>query len=128
VAYPQTFRPFQLEGICVGPRLQERIHQALLSGTLPPERGLTVNLAKGHVSAHDEERDDWIVHLVDTGNQTQTGGRVKRVAPWLDKETFMMTYGDGVCNVDLRRLVEFHRSHKKLATVTAVRPLPALAD
>jgi glucose-1-phosphate cytidylyltransferase len=84
--------------------------------------GFTVNLAKGHVEAHDQERDDWIVHLVDTGNQTQTGGRIKRCARWLHNEAFMMTYGDGVANVDLRKVIEFHGAHGKLATVTAVRP------
>jgi glucose-1-phosphate cytidylyltransferase len=83
---------------------------------------LTVHLAKGQATAHDKDREDWLVHLVDTGNQTQTGGRLKRLAELIGKEPFMMTYGDGVSNVDLKRLLEFHRSHKKLVTVTAVRP------
>lgn len=83
---------------------------------------LTLNLAKGQANAHDQEREDWTVHLVDTGNQTQTGGRIKRLGSLIGNETFMMTYGDGVSNVDLKRLLEFHRAHKKLATVTAVRP------
>lgn len=86
------------------------------------DSNLTVNLGKGRVEAHEREHEDWIVHMVDTGNQTQTGGRVKRLAHLLDNETFMMTYGDGVANVDLRKLLEFHRAHGKLATVTAVRP------
>src|SRR5262249_27526843 len=67
-------------------------------------------------------RDDWLVHLIDTGSDTQTGGRLKRLASRLEEGTFMATYGDGVADVDLRRLVDFHRSHGKLATVTAVRP------
>jgi glucose-1-phosphate cytidylyltransferase len=83
---------------------------------------LSVQLAKGQATAHDKDREDWLVHLVDTGSQTQTGGRLKRLASLIGQETFMMTYGDGVSNVDLKRLLEFHRSHKKLATVTAVRP------
>jgi glucose-1-phosphate cytidylyltransferase len=83
---------------------------------------LTVHLAKGRAEAHDQQREDWTVHLVDTGHQTQTGGRIKRLAALLDNETFLMTYGDGVSNVDLKRLLEFHRAHNKLATVTAVRP------
>jgi glucose-1-phosphate cytidylyltransferase len=63
------------------------------------------------------------VHLVDTGAATQTGGRVKRLERWLgDDETFMMTYGDGVANVDLGALRSFHESHGKLATITTVRP------
>ena len=83
---------------------------------------LTVQLGKGHVKAHDQDREDWTVHLVDAGDGTQTGGRIRRLANIISSETFMMTYGDGVSNVDLRRLLEFHRSHGKLATVTAVRP------
>ncbi len=83
---------------------------------------LSVQLAKGQATAHDKDREDWLVHLVDTGSQTQTGGRLKRLQGLIGQETFMMTYGDGVSNVDLKRLLEFHRSHKKLATVTAVRP------
>lgn len=86
------------------------------------ESNLTIHLGKGKVDAHDQEREDWIVHLVDTGTQTQTGGRVKRLAHLLDNETFMLTYGDGVSNVNLQKLLAFHRAHGKLATVTAVRP------
>jgi len=62
------------------------------------------------------------VHLVDTGVPTQTGGRLRRLWPFLRDETFMVTYGDGVSDVDLRALIQFHRSHGRLATVTGVRP------
>jgi len=82
----------------------------------------SIGFQTGTVDLHDGNRDDWLVHLVDTGLQTQTGGRIKRLQSWLQDETFMMTYGDGVADVDIRRLLEFHRSHGKLATVTAVRP------
>jgi glucose-1-phosphate cytidylyltransferase len=82
----------------------------------------TIDVAKGGVEVHDGDRDDWKVHLIDTGIDTQTGGRLKRLAPWLGDETFMLTYGDGVSDVSVRELLEFHRSHGKLATVTAVRP------
>ena len=82
----------------------------------------TIDVAKGGVEVHDGDRDDWKVHLIDTGIETQTGGRIKRLAPWLGGETFMLTYGDGVSDVSARELLEFHRSHGKLATVTAVRP------
>ena len=84
---------------------------------------LTVDLRKGAVEVHKGQGLDWRVHLVDTGTETQTGGRVKRLGAWLDEDdTFMLTYGDGVGNVDLKALVAFHKSHGKLATVTAVRP------
>ena len=83
---------------------------------------LTVRLARGEVQAHEVERDDWTITLVDTGQPTATGGRVKRLAEHLGRETFMLTWGDGVADVDLDKLLAFHRAHGKLATVTAVRP------
>lgn len=83
---------------------------------------LTVNLKNGQVTVHDGPTPDWVVELVDTGTPTQTGGRIKRLAPHLGNQTFMLTWGDGVSDVDLDALVAFHRSHGKLATVTAVRP------
>ena len=84
---------------------------------------VSVRLATGEVRVHDAAHPDWIVHLVDTGGSTQTGGRLKKLAGRLSPgETFMMTYGDGVADVDLAALLAFHRAHGKLATVTAVRP------
>lgn len=83
---------------------------------------LTIDLASGRTIIHDGNQPDWKVHLVDTGVHTQTGGRLKRVASWIGNETFMMTYGDGVADIDLHSLLDFHRSHGRLATVTAVRP------
>lgn len=84
---------------------------------------LTVSLREGRVHQHSAEREDWEISLVDTGQETATGGRIKRLAPWLGADgTFMLTWGDGVSNVDLNALLEFHRSHGKLATLTAVRP------
>ena len=83
---------------------------------------LTVSLASGGVEAHEGEREDWTVHLVDTGLGTQTGGRVKRLAEWLRGGTFMLTYGDGVADVNPADVLAFHKKHGKLATVTAVRP------
>ncbi len=82
----------------------------------------SIHLNNGRLDVHDGGRDDWTVHLVDTGSQTQTGGRIKRLAPWIGNEPFMMTYGDGVANIDIQDLLAFHRGHRKLATITAVRP------
>jgi glucose-1-phosphate cytidylyltransferase len=76
----------------------------------------------GKIEVHDGEREDWLIDLIDTGNDTQTGGRIKRLEHQLGEGAFMLTYGDGVADVPCRKLVEFHRSHGKLATVTAVRP------
>jgi glucose-1-phosphate cytidylyltransferase len=83
---------------------------------------MTVELGSRAVRRHEPERDAWTVHLVDTGQDTATGGRVGRLRKLLADGPFLLTYGDGVSDVDLRRLVEFHRSSGKLATVTAVRP------
>lgn len=84
---------------------------------------LTVNMQTGEITIMDGYKPDWTVELVDTGTQTMTGGRVKRLAKYLNNETFMMTYGDGVSDVNLDELLRFHYSHGKLATLTAVRPI-----
>jgi len=86
----------------------------------------TISLGKsGHKieyhGAHDEQ--DFRVSLVNTGAETMTGGRVRRVEPYVDGDTFMVTYGDGLADVDINKLLKFHASHGKLATVTAVRPV-----
>jgi len=83
---------------------------------------LTVETATGKVTAHGTDNPDWKVDLVDTGLTTLTGGRIKRLQPWVGDETFMLTWGDGVSDVDLDKLLAFHKSHGKLATMTAVRP------
>lgn len=82
----------------------------------------SLSLKNGKVKAHKGVRQDWKIHLVDTGLNTGTGGRVKRLKSWIGRQPFLMTYGDGVANVDIRKLIQFHRRHGKLATVTAVRP------
>jgi glucose-1-phosphate cytidylyltransferase len=83
---------------------------------------LKVSLKDGKVRVLEGEREDWTVSLVDTGVASMTGGRIKRLAPHVGSDTFMVTWGDGVADLDVRRLLEFHRAHGKLATVTAVRP------
>ncbi|HEV2035659.1 MAG TPA: glucose-1-phosphate cytidylyltransferase [Candidatus Dormibacteraeota bacterium] len=83
---------------------------------------LTISLGTGEVTIHNGERPDWIIHLIDTGPDTATGGRIKRLAHVLNNERFMLTYGDGVADVDVRKLVDHHIAQGKLGTVTAVRP------
>jgi glucose-1-phosphate cytidylyltransferase len=83
---------------------------------------LRVRTRTGGVERHDWHEEDWTVDLIETGQKTNTGGRIKRLAPYLGDGTFMVTWGDGVSTVDLRALLAFHRRHGKLATVTAVRP------
>jgi glucose-1-phosphate cytidylyltransferase len=83
---------------------------------------LTVDLSDGSVSSHENERLDWKIDLIDTGHDTGTAGRIAALRPFLGEETFMLTWGDGVSNVDIDALLEFHRSHGKLCTLTAARP------
>ena len=83
---------------------------------------LTLDLEEGHTEIHEGNQPHWKIHLIDTGIATQTGGRIKRLKEWIGNETFLMTYGDGVSNIDIDKLVAFHKSHGKLATVTAVHP------
>jgi glucose-1-phosphate cytidylyltransferase len=85
-------------------------------------QSISVQLKNGNVVVHDGDIEDWTVHLVDTGDNTQTGGRIKRLAPYIGNEPFMLTYGDGVSNINLNKLLDFHEKQGKLATLTAVRP------
>ena len=81
---------------------------------------ISIDLGNGQVVMHDRECEDWIVHLQNTGKDTNTGGRVKRLESHLNDGTFMITYGDGVCDLNLTDLLEFHRAHGRILTITAV--------
>ena len=83
---------------------------------------LTVDMKNGEVKHRGNNGLDWTVELIDTGLSTQTGGRIKRLAPYIGNERFMLTWGDGVSDINLSDLITFHESHGKLATMTAVRP------
>jgi glucose-1-phosphate cytidylyltransferase len=85
-------------------------------------RSLTIQLKTGGVIAHNRDGEDWTVHLLDTGIDTQTGGRIKRIAEFVGQEPFMLTYGDGVSNIDAAELLQFHQTQGGVATITAVRP------
>ena len=82
---------------------------------------ISIDLSSGKTTIHDGNQPNWKIHLVDTGLHTQTGGRLKRLRNWLkDQDSFLFTYGDGVTNLNIGALVQFHKSHGKLATVTTV--------
>jgi glucose-1-phosphate cytidylyltransferase len=83
---------------------------------------VTFDVANNRMEVHNKRAEPWRITLVDTGEETMTGGRLRRVRDFLDDETFCFTYGDGVGNVDITRLVAFHREEKVLATMTAVKP------
>lgn len=84
---------------------------------------ITIDMKENKVQAHSSASEPWKVTLVDTGLDTITGGRIKRIKKYVGNESFLMTYGDGIGRINIRELVRFHRKHKKLATVTAVQPL-----
>jgi|TARA_B110000503_G_scaffold35328_1_gene57743 glucose-1-phosphate cytidylyltransferase len=83
---------------------------------------VSVDLSNGNAMPHKSDHPDWTVHLIDTGLKTMTGGRIKRLKDFVGNETFMVTYADGLADIDINALLEFHRSHGKLATVTTVPP------
>ncbi len=106
--------------ICLGYKgyvIKEYFHHYFLH-----QSDVTIDLHENTVEYHNPKAEPWRVTLVDTGLHTLTGGRVKRVQEYLGNETFMVTYGDGVADIHIGELVEFHKKHKKLATVTAVQP------
>jgi glucose-1-phosphate cytidylyltransferase len=82
---------------------------------------VTFDMSNNTMEVHEQRSEPWRVTIVDTGEDTLTGGRIKRIAPYVDK-TFCLTYGDGVANVDIRASIAFHRAHGGLATLTAVQP------
>jgi glucose-1-phosphate cytidylyltransferase len=88
----------------------------------------TVDLTSGNVTPHQVDPVDWKVTLVNTGDTTMTGGRVKRMQSFIGNETCMLTYGDGVADIDLYALLAFHRSHGKMVTVSAVRPVARFGE
>lgn len=84
---------------------------------------LTVDTQTGQITRHHQpKQDNWTVNLVHTGNETQTGGRIKRLEPWLGDAPFFLTWGDGVSDININHLLDFHKRHGKLATVTTTRP------
>ena len=82
----------------------------------------TVDLSNGNILEHQQDPVDWKVTLVDTGLNSMTGGRIKRMRDFIGNESFLLTYGDGVANIDLDALVKYHKSHGKMVTVSAVHP------
>ena len=83
---------------------------------------VTISLRDNGVKVHTSHAESWNITLVDTGNETMTGGRIKRIQPHIGNETFMLTYGDGLSDVNIKDLVDYHHEHHKLCTVTTVQP------
>jgi len=83
---------------------------------------ITIDLSNNHIEVHNSESENWKITLVDTGRDTMTGGRIKRIQKYIGNDRFMLTYGDGLSDINLKALIDFHHSHGKLATVTSVKP------
>lgn len=106
--------------ICAG--YKQHIIKEWFSNYFLHNSDITFDFTTGenNVEIHEQHCEPWKVTVVDTGLDTMTGGRIKRIQKYVKDETFMMTYGDGVCDVDIRRLCDFHKSHGKIATLTSV--------
>jgi glucose-1-phosphate cytidylyltransferase len=83
---------------------------------------ITLSLKDNNLTFHENKTEQWKITLVDTGNESMTGGRLKRVKDFIKDDTFCMTYGDGLADVNIKQLIEFHKKHGRLATLTATRP------
>lgn len=83
---------------------------------------ITINTASGNLKVHNNNSEDWNVTLVDTGLESMTGARIKKAQNYIGDESFLLTYGDGVSDIDINKLIEFHQSHKGAVTITSVKP------
>ena len=83
---------------------------------------MTIDLNSNTIQYHKNKSEPWKITLIDTGENTMTGGRVKRAAPYIGNETFMLTYGDGIADININELIDFHKKHKKALTMTSVQP------
>lgn len=106
--------------ICLG--YKGHMIKEYFSNYFRDESDLTLDYISGSVQHHTNNVEPWQITLVNTGRDSMTGGRIKRIQPYIGNEPFMLTYGDGLCDLDYRKLLKFHQDHGKLATVTAVQP------
>ncbi len=106
--------------ICLG--YKGYLIKEYFSNYLLHQSDLTINLKDSSQKIHNNQAEPWTITLIDTGLKTATAGRIKRIRKYVEDKTFMLTYGDGVSDVNIKELVEYHRENKKYATVTAVQP------
>ena len=89
---------------------------------------ISLDLSNGKYKTHTNNSEDWNIHLIHTGLNTMTGGRIKKMREYIGNDTFFVTYGDGLSNVNLNKILDFHKSHKKLVTITAVHPVARFGE
>lgn len=118
----KIYAHFGVKDFCVALGYRSEIIKEYFANYRLRTNSARVHLGTGQIDIEAAEPLDWTVRLIETGAHTQTGGRVARLEKYLGNETFFLTYGDGVANVDIEALLAFHRSHGKIGTVCAVRP------
>ena len=106
--------------ICLG--YKQQVIKDFFSNYYLNNSDITFDMEKNDIIVHKTCSEPWKITLIDTGYNTMTGGRLKRIKDYIGNETFLMTYGDGVCDINIKDLVKYHKKHKKLATVTAIQP------
>ena len=106
--------------ICLG--YKQQVIKDFFSNYYLNNSDITFDMEKNDITVHKTCSEPWKITLIDTGYNTMTGGRLKRIKDYIGNETFLMTYGDGVCDINIKDLVKYHKKHKKLATVTAIQP------
>jgi glucose-1-phosphate cytidylyltransferase len=106
--------------ICLG--YKQQVIKEFFSNYYINNSDITFDMEKNDVIVHKTCSEPWKITLVDTGLYTMTGGRIKRIKDYIGNEPFMLTYGDGVCDINIKDLVKFHKKHKKMATITAIQP------
>ena len=118
----KTYAKFELKDFYIALGYKAKIIKEYFLNYRTLNSDFTVNLLSGSIDIHQQDAVDWKVNLVDTGINSMTGGRVKKMQNLIGDETFLLTYGDAVADINISELIKFHRNHGKMVTVTAVRP------
>jgi len=117
-----TYASFGTNEFCLAAGYKSEVIKEYFLNFYAINNDISIDLSNGKTVVHDGNQPNWKVHIIDTGLNTQTGGRLRRLRKWLEQDDiFMFTYGDGVADINLHSLLAFHRSHGKLATITTVR-------
>ena len=118
----KTYAKFELKDFYIALGYKAKIIKEFFLNYRTLNSDFTVNLLSGSIDIHQQDAVDWKVNLIDTGLNSMTGGRVKKMQNLIGNETFLLTYGDAVADINISELIKFHRNHGKMVTVTAVRP------
>ena len=118
----KTYAKFELKDFYIALGYKAKIIKEYFLNYRTLNSDFTVNLLSGSIDIHQQDAVDWKVNLIDTGLNSMTGGRVKKMQNLIGNETFLLTYGDAVADINISELIKFHRNHGKMVTVTAVRP------